>query len=181
LRKVNIVSVMFVCPFVRPSLWNNSAPTGRIFVTSFLIWVFSEVYRRDFKFHQNLTWITAVLHEDLCTRVTVSYVHVWQYLMHTCESIVCTRVKVSCLHVWQYLMYTRDGILCTRVKVSYVHVWKYLMYTYENILCTRVKVFYVHVWQYLTHTCESIFQNSSNDKCFRQNLQRKCKHTLTFQ
>ena len=31
-RKATISFVMPVCPFVRPSAWNNSAPTGRILI-----------------------------------------------------------------------------------------------------------------------------------------------------
>ena len=32
-RQVTTSSVVSVCPSVRPSMWNNSAPTGRIFMT----------------------------------------------------------------------------------------------------------------------------------------------------
>jgi hypothetical protein len=34
LRKANISFLLSVCqsPYVRPSAWNNSAPTGRIFI-----------------------------------------------------------------------------------------------------------------------------------------------------
>ena len=38
------------CPAVRLSAWNNSAPTGRIFM-KFDIWVFFETLSRKFKFH----------------------------------------------------------------------------------------------------------------------------------
>ena len=44
LRKATIGSVMSVCP----SAWNNSAPTGRIFM-KFDIWVFFENQLRKFK------------------------------------------------------------------------------------------------------------------------------------
>jgi hypothetical protein len=55
-----------VCPSVRPSARNNSAPSGRIFM-KFDIWVFFENLSRKFKFHYNRTTITCTLHEDLCT------------------------------------------------------------------------------------------------------------------
>jgi hypothetical protein len=55
--------IRLVCLSVRPSAWNNSAPTGRIFM-KFDIWVFSENLSRIFKFYQDLTRITVNLHED---------------------------------------------------------------------------------------------------------------------
>ena len=58
LRKA-IISFMSV----RPSAWNNSAPTGQIFM-KFGIWVFFENLWIKFKFHYNLTRITGTLHED---------------------------------------------------------------------------------------------------------------------
>jgi hypothetical protein len=54
-----------VCPSVRPSAWNNSAPTGRIFI-KFHISVFFNNLSRKCKFHQNLTIQTGTSHEDLC-------------------------------------------------------------------------------------------------------------------
>ena len=71
LRKVAISFVMSVClsvclSSVRPYEWNNSAPTGRIFM-KFDIWVFFENLSRIFKFHYNLTGITCTLREDQCT------------------------------------------------------------------------------------------------------------------
>ena len=56
---------------VRPSAWNNSAPTGRIFM-KFYIWVFFENLSRNFKFHYNLTIITGTLHEDRYTFFIIS-------------------------------------------------------------------------------------------------------------
>jgi hypothetical protein len=58
-------SISFVMS-VRPSAWNNWAPTGRIFM-KFGIWVFFQNLSRKFKFHLNLTRITDTLHEDLFT------------------------------------------------------------------------------------------------------------------
>ena len=61
---------MYACMSVHPSVlsanpftWNNSAPTGKIF-KKFDIWVFFENLSRKFKFHLNLTKITATLCED---------------------------------------------------------------------------------------------------------------------
>jgi len=54
--------VMPVLPFA----WNNSAPTGRIFM-KFDILVFCETLLRKSKFHYNLTRITGTLHEELFT------------------------------------------------------------------------------------------------------------------
>jgi len=42
--------LLHVFPSVRPSAWNNSAPTDRIFM-KFDIWVFSENHSRQFDFH----------------------------------------------------------------------------------------------------------------------------------
>ena len=58
LCKATVILVVFVCPFVRPSIlppaahsaeWNNSAPTERIFM-KFVIWVFFENLSRKFDF-----------------------------------------------------------------------------------------------------------------------------------
>ena len=43
-------SCLFVCLFVWPSAWNNSAPTGRIFI-KFCIWVFFENLPSKYNFH----------------------------------------------------------------------------------------------------------------------------------
>ena len=66
LRKATISFVMSVCPSVRPSAWNNSAPTGRI-VMKVDIWVFFENLLRKFKFHYNREKITGSSHEDKYT------------------------------------------------------------------------------------------------------------------
>jgi hypothetical protein len=56
LRKASILASS--CLSVRPlSTWNNSAPTGQIFM-KFDIWAFFEYLSRKFKFRQNLTRIT---------------------------------------------------------------------------------------------------------------------------
>ena len=67
LRKATVRFVMSGCPFVRPSAWKNSSPTGRIF-TKFDIWGFFENLSRKFTLYQNLTRITSTLHEVRYTR-----------------------------------------------------------------------------------------------------------------
>jgi hypothetical protein len=62
LRKATLSFVMSVCP----SAWNNSAPTGRIFV-KFSIWVFLENSSGKFKFRQNQSRIIGTLGEELYT------------------------------------------------------------------------------------------------------------------
>jgi hypothetical protein len=57
--------------FVPPSAWNNSAPTGQIFM-KFDVLEFFENMSRKFKVHLNLTRITSILHEDVCTFVKIS-------------------------------------------------------------------------------------------------------------
>jgi len=64
-----------VCPFlclsVGSSVWNNSAPKGRIFM-KFDIWVFFCHLSRKVKFHSNLTRITGTLHEGQCRFLSIS-------------------------------------------------------------------------------------------------------------
>jgi hypothetical protein len=48
-----------VCPPFRPPAWNNSAPTGRIFMKFCIL--FFENLSRKFKFHENLAIITGNL------------------------------------------------------------------------------------------------------------------------
>jgi len=50
LRKTPMRLVMSVCPSVLLFAWNNSAPTGRIFM-KFDIWIFFADLSRDFKFY----------------------------------------------------------------------------------------------------------------------------------
>jgi len=63
LRKATISFVVFVWPSVPPSAWNNSSPTGWIFM-KFGIWGFIENISSKFKFRKHLTRITSTLHED---------------------------------------------------------------------------------------------------------------------
>ena len=64
LRKATISFTMSVCLSIRPSAWNNSAPTKWIFI-KFDIWLsFDTLSTKKFKFHRNLTRITGTLHED---------------------------------------------------------------------------------------------------------------------
>jgi hypothetical protein len=61
-------SCLSVLPPVRPSVWNNSAPTGLIFMTFDMS--ISENLWRKFKFCYNLPRITGNLHEDRCTFIS---------------------------------------------------------------------------------------------------------------
>jgi hypothetical protein len=63
LWKTTITFFMSVCLSVRPSGWNNSAPTARIFM-KFDISILFESMSIKFGFHLNLTRITGTLHED---------------------------------------------------------------------------------------------------------------------
>ena len=55
-----------LCLSLRPSAWNNSAPTERIFM-KFYIWGFFENTSRKLKIIYILTRITGTLHEDQYT------------------------------------------------------------------------------------------------------------------
>ena len=69
-QKCERATVSFVMS-VRPSIWNNSAPTGRIFM-KFDISVFLKNLPRKPKFHSNLTGIIGTLHEAQCTFLIIS-------------------------------------------------------------------------------------------------------------
>jgi len=67
LRKATISFVMSV----RLCAWNNSVPTGRVFMKSD-IWVFLENVSKKFKFHKNVSRITGTLPENICTFFIIS-------------------------------------------------------------------------------------------------------------
>ena len=73
-KKATMNFVMF-CPFVRPSVHpsvrETPSFTGWIF-TKFSISIYSENQQRKFKFHENLTTITATLDEDQYTFLIIS-------------------------------------------------------------------------------------------------------------
>jgi hypothetical protein len=71
LRIAAISFVMSVRPSVCLSAWNNSVPTGRIFI-KFDIWAFSENLSIKFKFHWNPTRVTGSLDGDVFTYITIS-------------------------------------------------------------------------------------------------------------
>jgi len=60
-----------VCLSVCLYVWNNSAPTGRIFM-KFGIWLFLENLSRKLKYHYNVTRIKGTLHENFSTFMTIS-------------------------------------------------------------------------------------------------------------
>ena len=62
--KATVSFVTSVCPSVRPSAWNGSAPTPNGFSLNLIFWVFFENLSRKFKFHGALTKITGTSHED---------------------------------------------------------------------------------------------------------------------
>jgi hypothetical protein len=64
LAKLRKSTICFVV-YVRPSAWNNSAPTKVIFI-KFDIVIFFENLSRKFKYHLVLTRITGTVHEDVC-------------------------------------------------------------------------------------------------------------------
>jgi len=70
LSKLRKATVSFVMS-VRLCAWNNSVPTGRVFMKSD-IWVFLENVSRKFKFHKNMTGIMGTLHENLCAFLIMS-------------------------------------------------------------------------------------------------------------
>jgi len=61
LRKATISFFTSVCLSVRPSVRNNSAPTGRIFM-KFYMWVFFENLLRKFKCRRTMTRTRDTLH-----------------------------------------------------------------------------------------------------------------------
>ena len=61
-----------VCLLVHLSSWNNSAPTGWIFM-EYDIWVFFRNLPGKFKIHLHLTRITGTLHEELHTFITTCH------------------------------------------------------------------------------------------------------------
>jgi len=60
------ISIISFIMSVHRSIWNNSVPTGQIFM-KFDIWGF-----RNFKFHYNWTRIKGTLHEDQYTFFIIS-------------------------------------------------------------------------------------------------------------
>jgi hypothetical protein len=62
-----------VCLSVCLSLWNNSAPTGQIFIKCDVC-EFFVIFSRKIKFHENLTIIMAAVHEELyCTVIIIRH------------------------------------------------------------------------------------------------------------
>ena len=68
LRKATVSFIMSV----RPSAWNNSAPTGQILI-QFYVWAFFfKNASREFKFNKNPSKTTGTFHEDVFTYMKVS-------------------------------------------------------------------------------------------------------------
>jgi hypothetical protein len=74
-RKATLSCVMFVSLSVRLSVcqsaWNNSVPTGPIFIKLYTLLFFENPFR-IFNCHYNSRQITGTLHEDVRVFVTVS-------------------------------------------------------------------------------------------------------------
>ena len=83
LQKATISFVMSLRPSVCPSVWNNWAPTGRIFMKFCILIYISLNLSRKFKLDQNRTRITGPLREALCT------------LMITARSILLRMKNIS--------------------------------------------------------------------------------------
>jgi hypothetical protein len=64
-------SCLSICPSIHPSTWNNTAPTGWIFINFHICWFFLNLSKK-FKFHYSLTRITGNLLEDLCKFMIIS-------------------------------------------------------------------------------------------------------------
>ena len=60
------------CPSVRPSAYNNSTPTGQIFM-KFDVWGFFENLLRKFKFHYVRTKLKCTYHDDESTFFIISH------------------------------------------------------------------------------------------------------------
>jgi hypothetical protein len=68
----NVTKSDYWLRYVCQSEWNNSAPTGRIFM-KFDIWGLFEYLLRKLKFHYNVTKVTGTLHEDLCIFMVILF------------------------------------------------------------------------------------------------------------
>jgi hypothetical protein len=98
LRKPIISFIMSV----HPSAWNNSAPTGRIFIK---IWAFFETQSK-FKFHYYLTRIARTLSIDQCTFCS----YLTQFFLSLCRSYLkpyCMGRKTALFSadVWIYVLH----------------------------------------------------------------------------
>jgi hypothetical protein len=76
--------------FVSPRRWNNSAPTGRIFMK---FECFLENVSRRFKFYE-IWQITGTLHEGLCMFLAVIFVH-WEMFRTKVVEKIKTLILVS--------------------------------------------------------------------------------------
>ena len=98
---------------VRLSGWNNSDPTGRIFI-KFDIWVFSENLPKKFKFHYNLTRITGTLHGDKHTFLIIS-----RSLLLRMRNVADKFVKKTKAHILFSRTFFRKSCRCRTRKATY--------------------------------------------------------------
>jgi hypothetical protein len=72
LQKATISCIVSACP----SVWDNSALAGRIFM-KFDVRVSFDSLSIKLRFHYNLTGIMGTLHEDLCILITSGLIFLW--------------------------------------------------------------------------------------------------------
>ena len=91
LRNASISFVVSVCP----SVWNNSASTGRNWI-KFASWIFFESMQRKIEFLYNLTRITGVEHEGVCTFM-ILYRWILRTMREVCHAEVVQKVRTYIL------------------------------------------------------------------------------------
>jgi hypothetical protein len=70
-KKVTVSFIMNVCPSLHPAAWNNSAPTGWIFMKFDIFSIFKKSVKK-FQVSLKLSRIMSTLCEDLCIFMIVS-------------------------------------------------------------------------------------------------------------
>jgi len=141
LRKATISFVRYVRPSIYLSVclsaWNNSAPTGRIFM-KFYMWAFFESLQRKF----NFIWVrnisdkivekfkTNVLSSIIFFENSAAYVIVWVNIVQPDRSHMTIRhMRIAC---W-----------ITKAKDTHTHNMYYLMLCQYNKVCTNASRCYV--------------------------------------
>ena len=123
-RKQPVSFVMPACLSVCPFTWNNSAPTGRIFM-KFDIQAFFQNLSRKFTFHWNLTRITGSLYEAIRTFMTRSG---WTLLtMRNASNKNCAANQNTFLYIYNCFLKIVPFIRWSG-KIRYnrkVHRWQY--------------------------------------------------------
>jgi hypothetical protein len=131
---------------VCPSAWNNSAPTGRIFIR-FCIWVFYENLSIKFKIYENRAGVKGTVHEDQFTFFKSYFAHLfleWEMFQtevlrkiktHFAFSNILTCICLSaCYFVWPWAPYR---IHTWRHSGAIVRYWYVYCVLRDVILHTR--------------------------------------------